>query len=155
MQHVIKAPVATREPVMAIGQTIEAQAGRTVITLQRVTAAAWTITTYTGTQRITDQCSTFDNEVAAALTASAYLSLARAEEIQAETDDPAAPLAPGEIREHIAGPVAIRIFQTAQAGILIQGRRHGVSAPDLSSRHNFESLALRAFAALVAAHPAA
>lgn len=152
MQHVIKAPVATREPVMAIGQTIEAQVERTVITLQRVTATAWTITTYVGTQRITDQCSSFADEQAAALTASAYYQLALAETIEPAAD-PAAPLAPGEIREHVAGPIAIRIFQTAQAGILVQGRRNGAFAPDLSSRHDFESFALRRYAALVAAHP--
>ncbi len=155
MTQVINTPAATREPVLAIGQSMAEQAGRTVITLQRVTFSAWTVTTYQGSHRVEDQCASFADEVAAALTASAYLQLARAEEIQAEAADPAAPLAQGEIREHIAGPVSIRIFQSAQAGILVQGRRHGAHAPDLCSRHDFEGHALRAYAALVAAHPAA
>ena len=156
----IKAPAAaaaTREPIMAIGQQIEAQAGRTVITLQRVTATAWTVTTYVGSQRIADQCSTFENEQAAALTASAYLQLARAEALEPAADPaaPAAPLAPGEIREHTAGPVTIRIFQTPQAGVLVQGRRNGQIDPALCSQHNIDRHALNAYAALVAAHPAA
>ncbi|GAA1550609.1 hypothetical protein GCM10009827_084100 [Dactylosporangium maewongense] len=150
-----KAPAATRKPVLAIGQQMQEQAGRVVVTLQRVTAAAWTVTVYQGTLRIEDQCASFSDEVAAALTASAYLQLARAEQIAAETANPAAPLAQGEIREHIAGDVTIRIFQTAQAGILVQGRRNGQHAPDLCSRHDFDSDALRRYAELVAAHPAA
>ncbi|MGI5179526.1 hypothetical protein ACQEVZ_24665 [Dactylosporangium sp. CA-152071] len=150
-----KAPAATRKPVLAIGQQMQEQAGRTVVTLQRVTFSAWTVTVYQGSYRVEDQCASFSDEVAAALTASAYLQLARAEEIQAETADPAAPLAQGEIREHTAGPVSIRIFQTAQAGILVQGRRNGQHAPDLCSRHDFEGHALRRYAELVAAYPAA
>ncbi|MGI5245134.1 hypothetical protein [Dactylosporangium sp. CA-139066] len=151
--HAIKAPAATREPVLAIGQQIEAQAGRTVITLQRVTVTAWTVVTYIGTRRITDQCATFADEQAAALTASAYYQLALAETVEPAAD-PARSLAVGEIREHVAGPVTIRIFQTAQAGVLVQGRRNGVIDSALCSRHDHEWDALRAYAALVAANPA-
>ncbi|MEV8510808.1 hypothetical protein [Dactylosporangium sp. NPDC051484] len=153
--HAIKAAVsAPRKPVLAIGEQIAAQVERTSITLQRVTANTWTVTVYQGVRRIDDQCATFENEQAAALTASAYYQLAVAETLEPAAD-PAAPLAPGEIREHVAGPVVIRVFQTAQAGVLVQGRRNGRIDPALCSRHDFDTLALRRYADLVAAHPAA
>lgn len=149
----IKTAPRVQQPVMAIGQQIEAQAGRTVITLQRVNAAAWTVTVYQGTLRIDDQCASFADEQAAALTASAYLQLARAEALEPAAD-PARPLGRGEIREHVAGPVVIRIFQTAHAGVMVQGRRNGRIDPALCSGHAHEWNALRVYAALVAANPA-
>jgi len=152
MTQIISAPAATREPVMAIGQLIERQVGRTQIRLMRVTSNAWTVEVYEGSHRVADQCSSFADEVAAALTASAYLSLALAEAIEPAAD-PAAPLAQGEVREHIAGPVAIRIFQTPQAGVMVQGRRNRLIDPALCFRHDSEDVALRRYADLVAAHP--
>ncbi len=79
MHAISAAPSNPGTPVLAVGDLIEEQVGRTQIRLMRVTAEAWTVEVYVGTQRITDQCSSFDTEVAAALTASGYFQLAEDE----------------------------------------------------------------------------
>ncbi len=155
MTHAIKSPTATREPVLAIGQSMAEQAGRTVVTLQRVTVAAWTVTVYTGSHRVEDQCSSFADEVAAALTASAYLQLARAEQIQAEATNPAAPLAQGEIRTHSAGDVTVTIAERPTGGFLVQLRKGAELVREACRFHANDTPALAHFAALVAAHPTA
>lgn len=91
------APAITRQNVLAVGNLIEKQVGRTAIRLQRVTADVWSVVVEVGGFRVEDQCASFDNEVDAALLASGY-QLAVAENTDAV--DHAAALKPGEVRTH-------------------------------------------------------
>lgn len=154
--HAIKAAAsAPRTPVLAVGQSIEAQAGRTVITLQRVTTAAWTVTTYIGTRRIEDQCASFADEVAAGLTASAYLALARTEEIESNVS-PYAPIKPGQTRTHkSADGVEVVLDNTNKVGPRVIVRWGGLVVRRLCTIHTTDTAAIWRYAALVAEHPAA
>lgn len=142
------APTTTRTNVLAVGDLIEKQVGRTQIRLMRVAAEAWTVEVYEGSRRVADQCVSFTDEVEAALTASAYFQLAVAETAPPKLD-PARALDRGEIRIHRAGPTEIRIFQTPAGGCLVQVRRDGVTDRALCRHEAHEIRALNYYASLV------
>lgn len=54
---------------------------------------------------------------------------------------------------HTAGDLVIRLFQTPQAGIVIQARQSGAFLSELASRHNFAGDALSRFDDLVQQYP--
>jgi hypothetical protein len=68
-----------------IGDTLgwDSPDGTTSITLQRVTADVWSVTTYRGTLRVDDQCGSYDSEAEARAVARGYAVLAKAEAMAA------------------------------------------------------------------------
>lgn len=138
----------THTPVLPVGALIEKQVGRTAIRLQRVTADVWTVVVEVGGFRVEDACSSWDDEVNAALTASAHFQMALAEQVAAEVIDHAAALKPGEVRTHPAGATEFKVFQSP-TGYLVQVRRDGVMVPDLCRHEPHEIRALGYYAQLI------
>lgn len=120
------APTTTRINVLAVGALIERQVGRTAVRLQRLTADVWSVVVEVGGFRVEDACSSWDDEVSAALTASAHYQMAVAEQAEPEVRDHTAALKPGEVRTHTTGTTEYRVFETPAGGFLVQVRRAGV-----------------------------
>lgn len=91
--------------------------GRVTVTLQRISANVWTVTTYQGTLRIDANCGSYDSEATARLIARGYAEMYR-------NENPAEPTTTGVRRRqvpptmagaHLANPsdAALRVLRAA------------------------------------------